>query len=119
MTCFSFTCFILIFLDKPAALKTTQLEVIKQIGPEQNCTIFKFPASNNRRCQHSHNVYAYDASKKLFKTYENQLSPNTEFCGDKVLFEKIKFAKAVAVWMGETSDVMTEFSAVKSTVKGY
>ena len=110
--------FILIYQDKPAALKTTDLEVVKERGRTENCTIFKLPAPTNRDCQHSHHIYAYDASKKLIEKYENQLSAHIKICNEEKLYENIKFAKAETVWMGETSDEMTEFVPVKSTIKG-
>ena len=131
LTYFSFTCFhtskfihsfirslILIFQDKPDAIKTTDLEVVKERSQTENCTIFKLPAPTNRDCQHSHHIYAYDISKRLIEKYENKLSAHIKICNKEELFEKIKFAKANAVWMGETSDEMTEFVPVKSTIKG-
>ena len=75
------------------------------------------PPPANRECQHTHNIYAYDASKKAFQRFLNKSSIEVKICNIPDLFEKIEFAKVVAVWMTKRSDRMTDFVRVKTTNK--
>ena len=73
------------------------------------------PPITNKKCQHTHNIYTYDESKTVIQEFLNKSSIEVKICNDSDLFEKIEFAKVVAVWMTKTSDPMTDFVRVKTT----
>ena len=75
------------------------------------------PPQANRKCQHTHNIFTYDASNNDIQQFLNKSSIEVKICNDPNLFRKIEFAKVVAVWMTKTSDQMTDFVRVTSKNK--